>query len=173
MEKEPEKEIMVEPGWSILEDGLGYQVLAVNGFPTIDKDGRQVIIWTIKPDEKVRKRYNWRGGAEIDDQGNKKITTNKIDLVPLNLYDDANRKWMYVKSFNHDETELSQRERVLKMEMERLRKENSQLDAENIRLNEVIELLRTNPGKYLSMSSEYFQEMMKGVSKLGLGKKEE
>lgn len=170
MEKDPETEIMIDPRWSILEDGLGYQVLIVGAIPTVDRDGREVIVFNIKPDDIVRKRYNLRRGIEINDQGNVKLTINRVDLIPLNLYDDANKKWIYVKSFNHDKTELSKREETLKLEIARLNTENSQLDAENIRVNEINELLRTNPGKYLAMSSEYFQEMMKGVSNLNQNK---
>jgi len=173
MEKEPEKEIMIDPKWSILEDGLGYQVLVVGGMPHKDRDGRDCIVFTIKADDKVRKRYNWRGGQEVDELGNTKITIAKIDLIPLNLYDDANKKWIYVKSFMHEETDLSNREKVLKLEMERLRRENAQLDAENIRVNEINELIRTNPGKYISMGSEVFQKAIEGLKELNVGKEKQ
>lgn len=173
MEKEPEKEIMIDPRWSILMDGLGYQVLVVGGMPGTDKDGKEVVTFNIKPDDIVRKRYNWRGGEEIDNFGNKKIIIAKIDLIPLNVYDDANKKWLYVKSFNHEETDLSKRERSLKMEIDRLNQENMQLDAENIRLNEINELLRTNPEKAIYAGSEVFQKVAQGLSSLQTSKKEE
>lgn len=162
---------MIDPRWSILMDGLGYQVLVVEGMPSVDRDGNEVVEFIIKPDEVVRKRYKWRGEQEIDGLGNKKITIAKIDLIPLNMYDDANKKWLYVKSFNHDDTDMSKRESFLKMEISRLKKENLQYEAENLRLNEVNELFRTNPEKALSTSAEFLQKMAQGLS--SLTKKEE
>ena len=166
MEKEPEKEIFVDPQNTVLMDGLGYRALCAGGLPTKDKDGNDIIIFTIKPDEVVRKRYNLRFGHEIDDQGNTKITIAKIDLIPMNIYDDSNRMWLYTKSFNHDETELSIRDRYLKIEINRLNREVLQLEAENLRLSEVNELLRTNPEKAISTSSELFQKVASGLSSL-------
>jgi len=155
-------------------DGLGYRTMcAGNAPPSVDKDGREVIIFTIKPDDVVRKRYQWRSGKEIDELGNKKIIIAKIDLIPLNIYDDSNRMWLYVKSFNHDATELSERYKILNMEIERYRKENMQLEAENIKLSEDNLLLRTNPEKALAASSEVFQKVAQGLSSLNIGKKEE
>lgn len=172
MERDPKTEIMIDPRWSILMDGLGYQVLVVGGMPGVDKDGRAVVKFIIKPDEVVRKRYNWRGDAELNEAGNKEIIIAKIDLIPLNLYDDANKKWLYVKSFNHEETDLSQREKILKLELDRKTKENQQLEAENIRLNEINELYRTNPEKAVGANFEIFKSAMQ-LATSAVSKKED
>ena len=166
MEKNPEKEIMIDPRWSILMDGLGYQVLVVGGMPETDKDGKEVVVFTIKPDDVVRKRYNWRGGMELNEMGNKKLTIAKIDLIPMNMYDDSNKKWLYVKSFNHDETEVSKREKVLKLEINRLNQESSKYEAENLRLSEINELYRTNPEKAMTAGAEFFNKAMQTASSL-------
>ena len=164
MEKEPEKEIFVDPRNSILMDGSGYRALCAGGITSTDKEGREIITFTIKPDSIVRKRYNWRGGKEIDELGNTKIIIAVQDLIKMNVYDDANRMFLYEKSFNHDETELSQRHKLIKMELDRLRRENQQLDAENIKLSETNHILRTNPEKAIAVSSVVFQKIAKGLS---------
>jgi hypothetical protein len=173
MEKEPEKEIMIEPGWSILEDGLGYQVMSLGGMPKIEKDGREVIVFTIRPDEKVRKRYNYKRGSDIDENGNMKISIDKNDLIPLNLYDDANRKWLYVKSFNHQPTNLSMREEELKKKITAKDKTILQQDAVIIRLNEVVLLAKTNPSKFMKEHMEILQETAKVFSELSSKKRED
>lgn len=171
MEKDPQKEIFVDPQNSIIMDGLGFRALCAGELPTVDRDGKEVVNFIIKPDSTVRKRYNWRLDHEIDSLGNKKITIAQIDLIPLNIFDDSNRMWLYVKSFNHDETPLSKREEYLKKEIERLRKEKDQLEAENLRLSEVNDILRQNPEMALKASSEVYQNVLKSVS--GILKKEE
>lgn len=167
VEENPEKEIMLDPKWSILEDGLGYNVLVVGGVPGIDKDGREIVTFTCKPDEVVRKRYKFRIGVEIDPEtNNMKIICLKQDLIPLNMYDDSNRKWLYVKTFRHEPTELSNRESNIKIELNRMAKRILLLEAENIRLNEQLELARTNPAKFIKQGAEVFQEAMKGITEL-------
>jgi len=122
MEKDPQREIMVDPKWSILMDGNGYNVMSTGGLPGVDRDGTEIITLMIKPDDIVRKRYNLRGEQEVNQQGNTKLIVRKIDLIPMNLYDDANRKWLYVKDFNHNDTDLSLREKNLKEIIQQLKK---------------------------------------------------
>ena len=170
MEEEPQKEIMLDPRWSILEDGLGYNVLVVSGVPSIDSDGREIVTFIIKPDETVRKRYNLRRGIELDDNGNMKLNVLKIDLVPLNMYDDANKKWLYVKSLKHDNTTLSQREENLKSVLESKIRRILLLEAETIRLAEQLEIARTNPVKFLQQYKDVFHESAKALAEISMKK---
>jgi len=173
MEKNPQEEIMLDPTWSILEDGLGYRVLLTGGVPGIDKDGREIVNLSIKPDAIVKKRYNWRFGIEVDNQGNVKLIVLKDDLVPLNLYDDANRKWMYVKSFSHDETNISKWQEHIRKELEVEKRKGLLQDAVIIRLSELLEIAKTNPAKFLKDGMEVYQESLKGLADIINKKKED
>jgi hypothetical protein len=168
----PEKDIMLSPTWSILEDGLGYNVLVVGGLPRIDSEGREVIEFTVKVDDVVKKRYKLRRGNELNEQDNMKLTVLKHDLIPLNMYDDANKKWLYVKSLLHESTELSQREENLKTIINVKDKRILLLDAENLRLNEQILLFRTNPAMAAAQGAEVFKETMKGIADTGIFKRQ-
>ena len=164
MEKDPEKEIMVDPRWSYLQDGLGYTVLVVGGMEGTDKDGVEIVTFTIKPEDLVRKRYNLRFGKEIDINGNMKFIAAKRDLIPLNVFDDANKKWLYVKNFLHEPTDLSRREEELKRQLEISERKTLLLEADNLRLNEQLELARLNPGKFIKEGTEVFEQVSKAYS---------
>lgn len=166
MEKDPEKEVMLDPRWSILEDGLGYNVLVLGGVPGHDVEGREIVTFLIKPDDVVRKRYNLRRDVELDNNGNMKITVLKIDLIPLNMYDDANKKWLYVKNLKHEETELSQREINLKNVINFKDRRLLLLEAQILRLAEQLELAKNNPAKFIKQGAEVFQESAKAFSDL-------
>ena len=162
----PDTNILIEPRWSILEDGLGYNVLVVGGIPKLDRDGREVIEFTVKVDDVIKKRYNLRREKELNEQDTMKIIVLKQDLIPLNMYDDANKKWLYVKSLLHEPTELSKREENLKTVINVKEKRILLLEAENIRLNEQILLFRTNPAMAAAQGAEVFEKTAKAVADL-------
>lgn len=164
--EDPEKNIMLSPSWSILEDGLGYNVLVIGGIPKVDKEGREIVEFMIKVDDVVKKRYKLRRGVELSESDTMKLTVLKIDLIPLNMYDDANKKWLYVKSFANETTEVSKREENLKAVMNVKDKRILLLEAENIRLNEQIMLFRTNPAMAASQGAEVFEKTAKAVAEL-------
>ena len=165
METNPERDIMIDPRWAAFEDGLGYECLFLNGMPAIE-DGEEVVVITLKPTDLTRKRYNLRSGAELNEQGNIKRTVKKIDLIPLNMYDEANKKWIYVKTLNHEPTVLSQREEELKSKIKVVEKRARLLEADNIKLNEQLALARLNPGKWIKEGAEVHEHVMKGMSDL-------
>ena len=37
----------------------------------------------------------------LDQNMNMEFRIFEKDIVPLNLYDDANKRWLYIKTFNH------------------------------------------------------------------------
>lgn len=164
MEDDPQRDISLPPEYSILEDGLAYHVLIFGALPG-KEEGREIVTFTIHPNDKVRKRYNWRIGREIDPvTGNMKFKVAKIDLVPMNMYDDANKTWLYVKSFDHEPTELSQREEKLKIQL--IQKDNKieLMDAQLLRQNEQLDMAINNPAKFIQQGTEVFKEALKGVT---------
>lgn len=154
----PDKEIMLDPRWAILQDGNGYQVLLLGGMPEIDKTGRRCIKFKIKPDNVVRKRYNLRMGAELDEDGNMFITCLEVDIVPMNIYDDVNKKWLYVKSFRHEETPCSEREMMLKRKLDTYEKRVNLLDAKCIKLQEELKLVTLQTDQYIAKSQEVWEK---------------
>lgn len=158
----PEKDIKLPPSGTILMDGNGYMALAGKGEPTQDGSGKEIVTYTIEPNERARRMYNFRRGKELDAQeGTMKLIVAKKDLRFLNLFDDANRMVLYIKSFKGEETELSQSEKTWRMNDEY--KDNIILrqDAEIIKLQEELEQAKTNIGKYVSAQNEVFKEQMK------------
>lgn len=170
----PQKEIMLDPRWSILEDGNGYQVLSLGGMPFVDKDGRRCIKFKVKPDQVVRKRYNLRIGigGELDDDENMFIICLEGDIIPMNLYDDVNKKWLYVKSFRHEDTNLSEREIFLKRKLDTFEKKVNLLDAKCIKLQEELKLATLQTEQYLSRAGELIEKSA-GAIATAIKKKED
>lgn len=164
MERDPKKEIMLYPKWPTLLDGLGYSFLMVGGMPGKDRDGREIITLTLKTDETTRKRYNLRLGKEVDELGNVNLVIGAMDLIALNPLDKANEKWIYIKSFDGQETDLSKRESFIKMKYEKEVSKNSLLQATNAKLVEQLELAKTNPAKYIKQYSEVYQDAYKNAA---------
>lgn len=172
MEKEPKKQILLDARKAILMDGLGYNVLVVEMMPSKAADGTEVIKVIFKPDETVRKRYNYRFEKELDSNGNVTMTIAKSDLVPVNLYDDSNRKWVYIKSFAHEETNLSMYSKNLRSEIQDKEKRILLLEAEVIKLYEQLELAKTNPIKFMKQGFELWSDTAKVVTELNKKEKE-
>ena len=170
---DPQRDVLLEPKNAILQDGNGYQVMIFGGMPFIDSAGRRCIKFKIFPDNIVRKRYNLRKGAELDDtDGTMFITCLEIDIIPLNPYDDANKKWLYVKRFKHDTTNVSDREMFLKGKLNFLDKQVLLLQAKVIKLQEELNLATLQTGKYLSQSAEVIEKSA-GAIATAIKKKEE
>ncbi len=163
----PEKEIVLPPSNTILQDGFGYTSLAGKGVPSRDKDGRDIITYTIEPGEKARRIYNLRRGVELDPQtGTMKLIVLKRDLVFMNLFDDANRIVLYEKSLKGEETEFSNKWKKDQMDKEYMENIILRQDAEIIKLQEELEQAKTNIGKYMKGQSEMFQDQMKAAGDL-------
>lgn len=171
MEKNPEKEIFVDPQWPIIFDGHGYDAALIGGLPSVDNTGRKINVLIIKPGPRTRKRYNLRAENELDVNGNMRLTVLEDDLVVLNHLDKANERYIYLKSFNHEPTSLSNREEYFKTRLEFKDKRILLLEAQNIRLAEQLELAKTNPMKFMKQGFELFESAGKTFSEFG--KKEE
>lgn len=165
MVDDPEKEIMLDPQRGILQDGNGYQVMLMGGMPFVDNNGRRCVKLKIFPDNIVRKRYNLRRGAELNENdGTMFIICLEIDVIPLNPYDDSNRKWLYVKSFKHDATHVSDRESFLKNKLNTYEHQVLLLQAKVIKLQEELNLATLQTGKYLSQSGELIEKSATAIA---------
>lgn len=163
-EKDPRKDVLTYPKWPVLLDGLGYEFMLVGGMPGKDRDGRDIFKLTLQTTELTRKRYNLKLGKEIDEFGKTELVVFAMDLFPMNPLDKANEKWIYVKSFDGQDTDLSKRESSIKTKYEKEIAKNSLLQATNAKLVEQLELAKTNIPKYIKQYSEVYQDAYKNLA---------
>jgi hypothetical protein len=162
MEK-PKEEILVAPGWSLLIFGDGYLAQMQGGIEIEDSNGDKIVEETIKPSTDLKKRYNIK---ESDLDSNKNIQGYKMlkeDLIPLNLWDDANRTFLYIKNFNHEETNISNISWDLRKQVQEERKKRVIIEGYMMRLSEDLTLAKQNPSEYLSQGLEFFEKIQSGV----------
>lgn len=165
-EENPERDIYIDPKWPILEDGLGYQFLLVGGIPYKDANGKDMVKLTVIPDKIDMKRYNLRLNEELDSRGRFTFVAEEIDLIQLNPYDDANKKFLYVRSIKGGETNLSKRYEKLKSDISYYQELYLQKEAQNIRLSEKLNLATTNPEKMLLEGSEIYTKVAESIAKI-------
>jgi len=171
MVDKPSETILVTPEFAILEFGDGYLALSQGGIEGTDEEGRAIVDFIIKPSDLLRKRYDIREDM-LDQNRNMPFRVFKKDLIPLNLYDDANRKWLYIKTFKHDETEVSKVGWDLRKRLEEMEKRVLVLEGELIWLSEQLQLAKTNPQEFAAQGMEIFDKMSSKWLELMKGKKE-
>lgn len=164
MGEKPQEEIIAQPKWGILEFGDGYIAMLQGGLPSVTiRDGKKIVEVIIKPHELLRKRYNIKD-SDLDTNGNTKFQMSEDDLIPLNLFDDANRKWLYKKTYKHQETDLSNHEWVLTKRIEQERMKRVMIEGYLIHLSEQLQLAKNNPAEFLNQGFEYFVKMQESMS---------
>ena len=145
--------------------------MILGGMPGIDKDGREIVTLILKTREKNQKWYNLKEGIDLDKNQNIKIKMLKSDLIPMNVYNKSNERWLYTKTLRHEATEISNREKNLQTELQIKQNRMLLLEAEIIRLSEQLKLARLAPGEFIKQGTEVFQESAKVLAELQ--KKEE
>ncbi len=171
MTEDPSTGILVQPEFAILEFGDGYIALIQGAVEGKDEEGKGVVDFIIKPSNLLRKRYDIKDDV-LDQNRNMPFRVYKKDLIPLNQLDDANRKWLYIKTFNHDETEVSKIGWSLR---ERLSEEERKvviLEGENIWLFEQLQLAKTSPAEFLAQGAEVWEKVLSKTTDIWKGKKE-
>ena len=158
MGEKPREEILVSPEYTILEFGDGYIALIQGGIETVTDDGIPVIDFIIKPSELLKKRYNIKDSM-LNVNGALAFRVFTKDLVALNRFDDANRKWLYLKTFNHDETEIGRIGWDLRKRLEEMEKRVVILEGELIWLSEQLQLAKTNPTEFISQGAEVYEKI--------------
>lgn len=167
----PREEILVSPVFTILEFGDGYIAMSQGAIESKDDEGREIVDFTIKPSDLLRKRYDIKENM-LDQNRNIPFRVFKKDLIPLNQFDDANRKWLYTKTFNHEETEISKIGWNLRARLEEMEKRVMILEGELIWLSEQLQLAKTNPNEFLAQGFDIFDKYSSKMLEFGKGKKD-
>lgn len=169
MSERPEEDILLTPEYTILEFGDGYFALVQGGIESQDEEGQIIIEFTIKPSEKLRKRYSIKDSM-LNQNGQLKFKVKKTDLIPINQFDDANKKWLYVKTFNHQDTEISKIGWNLRKRLEEMQKRVIVLEGELIWYSEQLQLAKTNPAEFVSQGTDIFEKVSSSILNLMKGK---
>jgi len=167
----PETEIYSEPTWDILEFGDGYIALCLGGVISETAEGQKVVDFIIKPSNLLKKRYGIQDSM-LNQNLCMPYRVYEKDLIPLNLFDAANRKWLYVKNFRHEETQMHLWEWRLREENEQLRERNQMLEGENMWLLEQLNLAKTNPAEFIAQGYDVFEKVGTKFVEALKGKKE-
>jgi hypothetical protein len=157
MSDNPEN-ITLSPQHPLLEDGFGSRAMIVGSLSSINSEGEEIVTLKIKVNDFLKKTYDLKFKEDYDEQNIMKLIVKKIDMINLSPYDTTNQIWLYVKSFKHHPTELSNREANLKTLLNIKDKRCWTLEAENIKLHEENLLLRTNPAMAAAVGAELFKE---------------
>ena len=153
----PEEDILITPEFSILEFGDGYIALIQGGIEK-EEEGRKVVHFMIKPSDLLRKRYDIKDSM-LNVNGALPFKVYKDDLIPLNQFDDANKKWLYVKTYNHDDTEISKIGWELRKRLEASERRVVVLEGELIWLSEQLQLAKTNPAEFIAQGADVFERV--------------
>lgn len=157
MSENPRQDILVQPEFSILEFGDGYIAL-VQGSTQFEDEGIKWLEVTIKPSELLKKRYEIKD-SELDRNGNITIHVKKDDIIFLNLFDDSNRKWLYIKNYKGEDTEISNIGWDLRKRLEESEKKRRILEGENMWYSEQLLLAKTNPIEFAGQTLEIFEKI--------------
>ena len=155
----------------MLEFGDGYIALIQGGIEGKNDDGEKIVDFVIKPSPLLRKRYDIKDSV-LDQNRNMPFRVFKKDLIPLNLFDDANKKWLYIKTFNHDETEISKIGWSLRERLAEAEKRLIIIEGENIWLSEQLQLAKTNPAEFLKQGTEVFEQISSKMVDIIKGKRD-
>ena len=112
----------------------------------------------IKPSDLLRKRYDIKDSM-LNQNGVLPFKVFKKDLIPLNQFDDANRKWLYINTFTHKETEIGRTGWGLRKRLEYMEKRIIILEGELIWQSEQLQLAKTNPAEFIAQGADVFERI--------------
>jgi hypothetical protein len=157
MIKNAKEDILTTPEWSYLEFGDGY-IAQINGAIEKEEDGKKMVEFLLKPSILLRKRHGI-SDEMLNRNGQIDFKVFKGDLIPLNLFDDSNRKWMYIKSFKHDDTPISQIAWDLRKRLEEMENRIMIMEGELIWAYEQLQLAKSNPSEFIAQGLEIFERI--------------
>lgn len=169
MTERPSEEILVTPEYTILEFGDGYIALIMGGIEEENEKGQKIVKFMIKPSNLLRKRYNIKESM-LNQNGQLPFTVKKDDLIPLNQFDDANKKWLYVKTFSHAETEISKIGWSLRKRLEEMSERVIVIEGELIWMSEQLQLAKTNPTEFITQGTEIYEKLSSNLLELMKGR---
>jgi len=108
----------------------------------------------------------------LDQNRNMPFRVFKKDLIPINQLDDPNRKWLYINTFNHDETEISKIGWSLRERLAEEEKRVIVLEGELIWQSEQLQLAKTNPAEFLAQGTEVFEKVFAKTVDILKGKRD-
>lgn len=159
MAENPREDILAIAQFPYLIFGNGYIAMIVGGVEKEDREGRTIVELQIIPEELMRKRYGI-AREQLNINGVMPFTVLRKDLIPLNLFDKAKERWLYLKTFDGKETEIGSPSKFLRARLDELEKYSWMLEGDNIFLSELANNLRTNPGEVLAQNSEVLSKVM-------------
>jgi hypothetical protein len=160
----PREDIKVSPKFSLFLFGDGYMSQIAG--PTVEyenKEGVKFIQYTIIPERLLRKKHNIKD-SELNSDGAVTIQVNALDVIPLNIYDDSNRTFLYTKDYLHKETNLSRHFAVLTQRVEEEIKIRVMLEGYLIWYSEQLVLAKTNPAEFVSQGLEVLERVSEKFS---------
>lgn len=170
MTENPQEEILLAPEYAIMIFGDGHIALTQGGTETEDEEGREVIEFLIKPSDNLKKRYNIRQ-EQLNRNGAMLFPVLKSDLIPLNMYDDSNRRWLYIKNFKHEDTAVGSIGWNERKKSEEYKRRIIFLEGNLIYMSEQLQLAKTNPAEFVTQGAEVFNKMAASVVDLMRAKK--
>lgn len=166
----PREDVLVQPEFAILEFGDGYIAMTQGGTQKVDNEGRKIIEFLIKPSNLLRKRFDIRE-EQLNNNGAMLYSVLREDLIPINMFDDANRKWLYVKNFDREDTEITRLSWDLRRRLQDSERRVMVLEGELIWLSEQLQLAKTNPAEFAAQGFELVDKLGTKIASLIRGKK--
>jgi len=156
--KNPSEEILLPPENALLMFGNGYFAQTGSGGIVTEEDGIPLVIIPIKPASPLRKAYNITDD-KLNPYGFMKYTMKRKDLYAINEFDNANRVWVYEKSFDHKDTPMNSRSKNILFQLELYEKMLWGVEGNVYHLLDQLELAKNNPAEYASQSFDLADRM--------------
>jgi len=166
----PGEDILAIPKYPFLIFGDGYMAMIVGGIEKTDKDGRDIVELQIIPEELMRKRYNI-SRDQLNVNNVMAFTVLRNDLLPLNLFDKAKERWLYLKTFDRKETDIGNPSKFFRARLEESKKYSWMLEGDNIYLSEQVIASRMNPAEVMAQGTEAMGKVIEPMIELFNAKK--
>lgn len=166
----PEEEILLPPEFAILIFGDGHIAQTQGGKEEEDDEGREIIRFLIKPSSPLRKRYNIRED-QLNRNGAMPFPVLKNDLIALNMYDDSNRRWLYIKTFEHKDSAIGEIGWNLRKRLEEYQRRVIFLEGNLIWMSEQLQLAKMNPAEFATQGTDVLKAVSGVVTDLMRAKK--